>query len=250
MRLAILGSSGTWPAPRRPASGYLVERAGTRVVLDLGSGAFAALAGRTDPGNLDAIVISHIHPDHCTDLFPFYHYLAYGPGGKTPIPLYAPEGAVEHLAAFVRASAADHPFYGAFAVNTVGEGDRAAVGALQMAFAATEHPVPTVGVRVEGEGRVLVYTADTGPGGGVPALAVGADLLLAEATYQGESADKPYADHLTAAEAGRLARDAGVRRLMLTHLPPTLDVARSVEEAEASFGRPVQAAVPGMEVRV
>ncbi len=76
-------------------------------------------------------------------------------------------------------------------------------------------------------------------------LAKDTDLFLCEATYQGESGVSPYPYHLTASEAGAIARRAGARKLMLTHIPPHLDPARSVIEAEASFDRPVGLAVPG-----
>ncbi len=257
MRLVILGSSGTFPAPGRPGSGYLVEREGTTIWIDAGPGTFMALADRTEPSGVDAVVISHVHPDHCTDLFAFYHYTAYGPGGaayghsgRPPVPVYAPAGVAERVAAFVGADDPSHPVHAALDFRKVGEGDTAEVGPLHLQFAATDHSVPTVGVRIDAGGPALVYSADTGPGGGVPVLAAGARLLLCEASYQGDRADYEYPHHLTAAEAGALARAAGVDRLMLTHIPPVVDPRRSVEEAEAEFGRAVELAVPGMEVRL
>ncbi len=250
MRLVVLGSSGTFPVPGRPGSGYLVQREGTTLWVDAGPGTFLALSDRVTPSEVDAVVISHIHPDHCTDVFAFYHYLAYGPGGKLPVPVYAPDGVVERVTAFAGAEDPTHPLHGALDFRKVGDGDEAEVGPLRLRFATTDHSVPTVGVRVDAGGPALTYSADTGPGGGVPALAAGARLLLCEATYQGSRAGVVYPHHLTAAEAGRMAREAGVDRLMLTHIPPVLDWRRSVEEAEAEFGRSVELAVPGMEVGV
>lgn len=250
MRLNVLGSSGTWPAPGRPCSGYVVSEAGTRLLLDAGTGVFAALSRLMDPAALDAVVVSHVHPDHCVDVFPLYHYLQWGPGAPVTIPLYVPAGAAEHLAAFARADEPDHPFFSTFDLRTVAPGDEAAVGPLRLRFGAAVHPVPTVATRVEGEHRSLAYTADTGPGDELAELAAGADVLLAEATFQGSGLEETRGLHMTAGEAGALGRAAGAGRLILTHLPPTLDPVTSIEEAEAAFGRPVSVAVPGMEVKV
>ncbi len=250
MRLHVLGSSGTWPSPGRPASGYLVTHGSTRIWVDAGPGTFMALADRTMPAELDAVVISHVHPDHCTDLFALYHYLAYGPGSKRPLPVFVPVGAAAHLAAFARADEGGSPFHQVFEMRTVGEGDESDVGTLHLRFADAAHSVPAVGVRVEVDGPSLVYSGDTGPGGGVPGLAAAARLFLCEAVYQGPEEDKSYPFHLTASEAGAMAREAGAKRLMLTHLSPVVDPTVSVAEAEAVFGRAVELAVPGMEVAI
>jgi ribonuclease BN (tRNA processing enzyme) len=135
-------------------------------------------------------------------------------------------------------------------MRTVGEGDAVDVGSLRIRFAEASHSVPALCVRFEGDGPALAYSGDTGPGGGLPALAEGVGLLLCEAAYQGDRDQHPYPFHLTAAEAGTLAREAGAQRLMLTHIQPSLDAARSVAEAEERFGRPVELAVPGMAVEV
>ena len=249
MRLIVLGSSGTYPVPGRPASGYLVEHENTRVWMDAGPGTFMALADRVDPGSLDAVVISHIHIDHCSDLFALYHHLSFGPGGRVPVPVFVPADAAASLASFVRADD-DSPFYSALHLTTVGDGDGATVGAFDIRFAAADHSVPANCTRIEVNGKVLVYSGDTGTGGGIRSLAEEADVLLCEATYQGAAEDKSFTLHLTAAEAGELARAAGARRLILTHLAPTLDPVRSLAEAEGAFGKPVLLAVPGMEVSV
>ena len=250
MRLHVLGSSGTWPTPGRPASGYVVSHEGTRIWVDAGPGTFMALAGLMVPGELDAVVISHVHPDHCSDFFALLHYLAYGPGGSVPVPVYVPAGAAEHLASFVRADDDGSRFSHVFTMHTVGEGDEVDVGAVHVRFAEASHSVPALAVRFDAGGASLAYSGDTGPGGGLPALATGVKLLLCEAAYQGNRGEHPYPFHLTAGEAGALARASGATRLMLTHVQPALDLSVSVAEAEAEFGRAVEVAVPGMEVVV
>ncbi len=250
MRMTVLGSSGTYPAPGRPASGYLVEDHGATVWVDAGPGTFAALCEHTEPGELDAVIVSHRHPDHCSDLFALFHYLAYGPGGRVPVKVFVPEGAADHLAGFVGGQTGDGAFRRLFDFHTVGDGDDAALGGLRLRFALTAHSVPTVGVRMEAGGRSLAYSADTGPGGGVPGLAAAADVFLCEATYQEPRGRHEYPYHLTAAQAGAMASDTGARRLVITHLPPSLDPTASADEAAASYGGPVEVAVPGLGVEL
>ena len=101
--LTILGSAGGSPTRTNPASGYLLESGATSIWIDAGTGAFMELARHTDPGALNAVTLSHIHVDHCSDIFGLYGYLAFGPSGVVPVPVFLPQGASEHLAAFARA---------------------------------------------------------------------------------------------------------------------------------------------------
>lgn len=249
MKLTVLGSSGSCAVPGNPASGYLVTEAEATIWCDAGPGTFMRLMEVTDAGALDAVVISHAHVDHCADLLALYGYLAYGPGGRTPIPVYLPGGAMELLAALVRAEVG-HVLYRTLGFRTVGQGDEASVAGIGLRFAETHHPVPTVATRFESGGRALVYSADTGPGGGFPALAAGADVLLAEATMTGVRGADEYEFHLTAGETGTIASQAGAAKLILTHLSPTVDFQVAVAEAAATFGRVPDVAVPGMSITI
>lgn len=249
MRLRVLGSNGTYPTPGRPASGYLVEEGNTVVWVDTGPGTFVALQEVASPHDVDAVVITHIHGDHCGDLFPLFNLLRLGPQRRRGLPVFVPEGAAVHLGAFARAGP-DHDFYSVFDFHTVTRGDEVTLGRLQFRFGEAAHPVPALVVRLESEGRSLTYSGDTGPGGDLEGLARNGTALLCEATYQGDPREDPYPFHLSAAEAGRLAASAGVERLIVTHLAPTLDPAVSVAEAEAAFGGPVEWAAPGLEVAI
>lgn len=244
MRLHVLGSNGTYPTPDRPASGYVVVHDQTVVWCDAGPGTFVALWDRFELGAVDAVVISHEHPDHCSDLLSAYHALAYGPIRRPPLPVYCPESVVNRIEGFVRAGN-DHVLGATFDFRPVAGGDVVSVRDLQIAFAATDHSVPTVGARFEAGGRVFAYSADTGPAGDWPEVAKAADLFMCEATYQGDPGGHAYTQHLTAGQAGTLARKQAATRLMLTHIPAHLDAAVSVAEAEATFDRPVALAVPG-----
>jgi ribonuclease BN (tRNA processing enzyme) len=249
VRLTILGSNGTYPTPGRPASGYLVEHDGTRLWIDAGHGTFAALQDVIDLSLIDAVLLSHIHPDHCVDIFGFYHALRYGEQPRYGIPTFVPEKLAEHLIGFLGGDA-NHPITEVLDFRTMDRGDRAEVGGVGLEFGITDHPVPTLAARLETGGRSLVYSSDTGVGGDAGALATGASVFLCEATYQGSSEVKPWPHHLTAGEAGSIARIAGAGRLVLTHLWPTFDPDRSIAEAEATFGRAVGLAVPGAAITI
>ena len=217
--------------------------------LDAGTGTFAALGERTDPAGVDALVLTHVHGDHCLDFFPLFNLLRYGGGRERPLPVFAPEGVAARLAGFAGAGPG-HDLFRVFEFVEVAPGDEVEVGGLWMGFGEAMHSVPTVAVRVGDGGAVLAYTADTGPGDGPAAAAAGADLLLAEATYQGRRVEGGYPYHLYAAEAGALAERSGSGRLVVTHVAPTLDPAASVDEAAAVFSGQVVWAAPGMEVQV
>lgn len=240
MRVHVLGASGTYPVLDRPASGYVVEEGDTRVLLDAGPGVMLALLNTFELADLAAIVVSHRHPDHCSDLFAVFHRLAYGPAIGRSIPLYAPTDTIDAFNGFLSTDT-DGAFQRVFEIGSVEED--VMIGDVELSFAPAHHSVPAVCVRVAGHHRTLVYTGDTGEGGTWASLASGADLLLAEASLQ--NGDPPWPYHLSAASAGRIARRQGVKRLALTHIRPDRDPALSVEEAESTFDRPVQLAVPG-----
>jgi ribonuclease BN (tRNA processing enzyme) len=237
MKLRVIGSSGTFPAHGRPASGYLIEQGGTRVWCDAGFGTFMSLP--VAPDLIDVIVISHQHPDHCADLMAAYHAWTYRPEPREAVPLYAPQAVWERLTAFLGHDPQCFDF------KPVWTGDELEIGELGVSFTEMDHSVPTVGSRWDGDGRTLFFTGDTGPAGEWGDAAEDVDLLLSEASYQEATKNSDYPHHLSAAEAGEIARRVGARRLVLTHIPPYLDASVSVAEAEERFDRPVALAVPG-----
>ena len=247
--LTVLGSNGSAPTRTSPASGYLLRSADASVWMDAGTGTFMTLARIVDPGRLSAVVISHVHVDHCADLFGLYAYLAYGPSGTIPIPVYVPEGAAAHFSAFALAGE-DHAFNQVFDLRTVGAGSTVDLAGMTASFGNAAHSVPGLVMRVESEGRSLAYSGDTGPGSDLPTLAAGADVLLCEATLAGERDGDFYPHHLTAGEAGALARTAGVERLLITHLPTGVAVDRALQESAATFGSGTAWAEPGMIVEI
>lgn len=248
MDLVVLGASGTYPAAHRPASGYVVRAAGVTILCDVGSGTFVRLVAEMDPVDLDAVVLSHLHPDHSSDLFALLYHLRYGWRRRpTPLDVYAPPGAAARFACFLDAGP-DHALHEVLRFIAVEPPTTASVSGVSLDFAAARHSQPALLTRVRAEGRTLVYTGDTGPSPRLVEFAAGADVLLCDASLSDDEATSE--DHLTASQAGRLAAEAGVGRLILTHLRPTLVPARAVASAAVAFGREPVLASPGLHVVV
>lgn len=232
MQLHVLGSSGGYPSPENPSTGFLLEREGTRLWMDAGHGTFSALQRLADFRRLDALFLSHAHPDHCADAFGLYVALRYHREGELSLPVLGPPGVLESLAGFFGEPV--EKFGKTLRYRVVDEGDEVEVGGLRLTFLRTEHPVHTLAARVQGGDGTLVFSSDTGPGAGLAGFARGCDLLLCEATYQEGATGPPV--HLTARQAAEAALEAGTGRLALTHVWPDLDPGVSVEEARAAAG--------------
>lgn len=239
--LTVLGSAGTHTGVGRVCSGYLVEAGGTRVLLDAGNGSTAKLQTLVPVRDLDAFVISHRHIDHCIDVISCYYNLRFDPAFEAPMPLYA-AAEVHELLRGLLSNDSPMSFDDVFAHQQVGPGDRVQVGAMDLTFAHSVHPVPTVATRVEADGASLVYTGDTAGGPDLVQLARGVDLLLIDATWTGDAGQYPPGVHLTAGQAGRIAAEAGVGMLVLTHLAGATDRDLARQEARATFDGPVELA--------
>jgi ribonuclease BN (tRNA processing enzyme) len=248
VELTVLGMSGTWPPAGGATCGYLLSHDGTTIWLDAGTGTFSRLQQHIAVDELDAIVISHGHPDHFVDAIPCFYARHYGKLGPPGLPFYSPPGFVDLISLLVSEGGRD-VMGEAYAFRTVHGGDSFTVGSFTFDVREMTHVgVHAMGFRIEAGGHVLAYTGDTGPCSAVDDLARGADLLLAEATYQEDSEILPF--HLSAKQAGEHATSAGVGRLLLTHLTPGLDPEISRAEAAAAFDGTVEVAFEDMKVEI
>lgn len=228
----MVGCSGSGPGPASPASCYLVEHDGFRVLLDLGNGAFGTLQALADPVTVDALYLTHLHADHCLDVAPFVVWHRYsGRSRGRPVPLYAPAGADRRLASAYYGDGAPLEDVFDFTVLT---GEPFDLGPFAVRTARTAHPVECHAVRLTAGGRSLVYTGDTGASAAVVDLARGADVLLAEAAHP-DVPGLPGGLHLTGRQAGEHAAAAGVGRLLLTHVPPWVDAEGQLASAREVF---------------
>ncbi|MFB6719198.1 MBL fold metallo-hydrolase [Kribbella sp. NPDC056345] len=242
MKLTVLGCSGSVPGPDSAASSYLVTAEDFHLVLDLGSGALGALQRHIAVPQIGAIGLSHLHPDHCMDLCGLYVAAKYAPGSPIPrIPVFAPPGAAERMAL-----AYDLPLDPGMEeeLDFHTWQDVQQIGPFTVRTAAMVHPVPAYAIRVEYGGKALVYTGDTGPNDALIELARGADLLLSEAALQDENPNNPTDLHLTPSDAGEHAKKAGVKKLVITHVPPWYNRVTQAENARRTYSGPIEVATP------
>ncbi|MFF7650319.1 MBL fold metallo-hydrolase [Streptomyces sp. NPDC007983] len=242
MRLTVLGGCGAWPTADQACSGYLVDHAGFRLLIDPGYATLPRLLQHGTVDAVDAVLISHGHPDHCADLNPLLRARGLSDDPPPPLPVHAPHGAVDAVLAL------DKPrmLAEAYRLHEFTPGDRFDIGPYTVDTWLLPHFVPNAGIRLSTPGAVLAYTGDTGPSPDIPRLAQGADLFLSEATYvhRVPTGDAPYL--LTARLAGQYAHQAGAARLVLTHLWPGTAPAAAQEAAAETFAHPIAIAAPGI----
>jgi ribonuclease BN (tRNA processing enzyme) len=247
VRLTVLGCSGSVVGPDSPASGYLLRAPDTPpLVVDFGGGVLGALQRHADPGSVH-VLLSHLHADHCLDMPGLYVWRRYHPSrpaGKAL--LYGPSDTWSRL------GAASSPYGGEiddcsdiFDIHHWVDGEPATLGALTVVPRVVAHPTESYGLRItDPSGASLAYSGDTGICGQLVELARGADVFLCEASWT-HSPDRPRDLHLSGTEAGRTAAQAGVRELLLTHIPPWTSREDVISEAKAEFDGPVHAVVCG-----
>ncbi len=247
MLLTVLGCSGSVPGPESPASGYLVRAGDTTVMLDLGNGALGALQRYLDPFQLDAVILSHLHSDHCADVAALTVYRRYHLQ-RPPcdvLPLYGPTDVAERLVAAYATCAEERKVTDLSDVYDFRPVTKPfLVGQLEVHAAAVDHPCEAYALRVSHAGRTLVYSGDTGPCPQLVELATGADVLLAEASWP-EGSGNPGGIHMSGKEAGEAAAAAGVSQLLITHVPPWTDPEQVLSEAKAAFDGPTELVRPG-----
>lgn len=235
MQLTVLGSAGSHTGPGRACSGYLVTADDTRLLLDCGNGSTAELQRHVGFDELDAVVITHRHIDHCADLIGMFYALRFHPDGPRALDLHAPPGVVAMLTGLLSEDSR-MDFHSVFRCHELAPGDRVGVGPLVIEAFRSIHPVPTVSLRIADGDRTLVFSSDSAGGPELVTAARGADVFLCEATWQGDAERLPEGIHLTARDAGAVATEAEVDRLLLTHILGSADREVSLREAGETFG--------------
>jgi ribonuclease BN (tRNA processing enzyme) len=241
LSVTVLGSAGTFPGPHSACSGYLIRTRETALVVDLGSGALANLQRHIDLADIDAVVLSHEHPDHWLDVPLLRNALRYV-FGLGDVPVYGTP-ATRRLAERIIGEMNPTLVWTDIDART-----EIAVGDMRLRFSRTDHPVNTLAVRIDGADRSLLYTADTGTDWDPGPLGEDVDLLLSEASLPVELEDT--FQHLTGRQAGALAAAIGARQLVITHVVPDVDPSQQVSDAATRFSGPIDAAVDGHTVSV
>ncbi len=251
VQLTVVGCAGSFPSPTSPASAYLVEADDAegrhwRVMLDLGNGSLGPVQSLLGPEarlhDIDAVLLSHLHPDHFLDLCGLYVALTYDPRGPRPdrLLIHGPENTFARL----ERAYGEHEegsLAKAYDVRPWVEGEPVQIGPLTVTARRVNHPVTAYGIRVEADGAVLAYSGDTDTCPALVELASGSDLLLAEASFV-EGRESARGVHLTGRRAGEVAAQAGARRLVLTHYPAWTEPEVIAAEARQVYSGPVEVA--------
>ncbi|MPY78329.1 MAG: MBL fold metallo-hydrolase [Actinophytocola sp.] len=246
MRLTILGCAGSVPGPNTNASGYLLEADGFVLGLELGNGTVSQLQADRSPFDLDALVFSHLHPDHCADfgaLTVIRRYHPHWPEG-TPVrlPVYGPadtEQRLINLYAPNEPERAETDLGDVYQFHPLPTTEPFQIGTFEVTAYEVLHPTPAYGLRVSHGDTTLAYTGDTGVCPALDVLARDADVLLSEASWT-DADDRPLGVHMSGVEAGQLAHRARARRLLLTHVAPWTDRAKIYAEARTTFDGPLE----------
>ena len=237
MDLTVLGCSGSYPGIECACSGYLVQEGELNVLVDLGPGCLSSLQRHIDLSMVSAIVLSHSHADHWSDLAGFHVASRYR-YERVGIPVWGTEE-TRQIAMLTPGNLEP-----TFDWHVTGDGDEFEIGSLRFTLERTDHYVETHAMRIESKhGGTMVYSADTGPDWSIERLGRGVDLALVEATY-GTDAEAEGMKHLSARAAGDMARAAGAKRCVLTHFWPQSDLSVHARNGETAYGAAVALASP------
>jgi len=246
VRLTVLGGTGGFPAVGGACSGYLIEHDGFRLLVDPGYAIVPRLLGIVPAEAIDAVLVSHGHPDHVADLNPLLRARYMSEFPSPPLPAYALPEALTPVLALDQIRA----LKGTCEVRRFKAGESFRIGPFAITSRLLPHSIPNAGLRISADGRSITYTGDAGPTDGLVRLARDTDLLLAEATYIESVPPRNAAVLNSALEAGGQAHRARAARLMLTHLMPGTDPEASRAAAARSFDGWIAVATPGTVVEL
>lgn len=244
MKITVIGYWGGYPAKNEASSGYLLEYGDYRVLLDCGSGVLSELQNHLHPEELDAVVLSHYHPDHVADVGVLQHALLIQQmlsGKKKTVPIYGHNQ--------------DELEFGKLTYKEITKGiayspnQPIQIGPFTFQFMQTKHPIPCYAMRIEVEGHILVYTGDSAYMEEFVDFAKDANILLCESNFY-SNMDGSEAGHMTAREAGIIANKANVQLLILTHLPHYGEHQQLIKEAREMFKREIALAKSCLEFQL
>lgn len=228
MNLTILGCYGPYPPAGGACSGYLLAHQGSYILLDCGNGVLSKLQYFINISKLTAIFISHLHSDHISDLFIMRYALQIDleqGKRKTPLKIFTPAEPAEEFERL--------PYKDVYTIEVIDEGMDISLASMHFSFIKTLHPIACCAIRLqEGEGKTFVFSGDTAYFPELIPFVQDTDLFLCEANLLQTDLDNGAPlYHLSASQAGQIAMQASVKKLLVTHLPPHRD--RNIYLAEA-----------------
>ncbi len=242
VKVTVLGSAGSHPGNGRACSSYLISADDHHLLLDCGNGSVANLMDAVDPADIDAVIISHLHPDHFVDLYGLHYALRFHRDGAKKVDVHAPAGARELMTSLLLGDAGES-FTRHLPLHVVAAGDLLDIGPFDVELFAANHPIETVASRVTVDGRIVAFSGDSGRTDELIACADSADLFICDSTWVSRDAPFPEGVHMTGTEAGQHASAAGAERLMVTHVFPQREPEQAAADAETVYDGYVWVAV-------
>lgn len=244
MELTVIGHWGGYPKVGEASTGYLLEHEGFKLLLDCGSAVLSQLQQYIKPSQLDAVIISHYHPDHVADIGVLQHALLidkYLEGYEKNLPIYGhQEDEIGFQSLTYKNITTGIPYKADEVLH---------IGPFQISFIRTIHPVPCYAMRISANGKSLIFTADTAYFLDLVGFSKGADLLLCESNYY-KNMKNVAVNHMTSQQAGKLANLAQVKSLILTHLPHFGDHQQLLQEAREEFPADIKLASAGLKITI
>jgi len=239
LSLTVLGCSGSYAAAGEACSGYLIRSGQTSVWVDCGPGTLSTLQQNIELTEVDAIIVSHHHPDHCAELPVVYNaYKYFTSVSKIKVV------STSDVRRVTNAFQSEGDSSDVFDWEIVADGSVCEVGDISVCFSRTDHPVETLAMRFSCGNQSIVYTSDTGKNWSVSKLGFGADIVLGEGTLLNHNADSNI-PHISCGHLAAEANEARAQQLIVTHVPPGSDPSKHLEEAAAVFDGQVELATTG-----
>lgn len=223
-KVTVLGNKGPYPSVNEACSGYLYETRNTKILLDCGSGVFQKLIQKIDLKDLDAVIISHLHGDHMSDLLVLSYALLVKK--LPPLKVFIPEKPEAESFALKSNKYLD--------VEIIRENQVYAISEAKIRFASVKHSILCYATKISSGKSVIVYTGDTQYTKTIGEFAKWCDLLICDAAFSEETYHKG-APHASAIQAGKMAKEAEAAKLLLTHFEPEIDTTIHLVEAKAEF---------------
>lgn len=245
MKWIVLGYQSPFPGAGGATPGYLLETEKSRILIDCGSGVLATLARRMYPHELDGVIVSHLHPDHFSDIWVLQNALLIANRYQFrshPLPVWSPDRPSAWFGHIQANSFMD--------VHVIEEDKELTVGDVRVQFFRTDHSIPCYAMKVSNGPYTILYGADSGPKTDWSKAGMNQDLVILEATYLEENVPKNPHGHLSAKQAGRVAEKMKAKRLLLTHLYPEYDHDQVFQEAKEEFRRDCIVAKMGLEINL
>lgn len=241
LEVIVLGSDGSWPSRGGACSGYLLRTEATTIWIDAGSGTLARLQEYVSLDEIDAVVLTHAHPDHCSDIVGLCVYARYGVERALDTRVFAAKGVREFL--FPHKSVEE-----VLSWHVIADAQQVQVNDVELTFSRTTHGPLTFAVLAKADETTFAYSSDTGTGWSFANFKEAhIDLAMCEAAFAPGTTGN---GHLSPEQAAEMARDSNVDRLVLTHLRPTVDRKAAEVAATEVFGKAVEIAAIGDRYKV